>query len=728
MSNSKLSLTLAFLILIISQPAALTAQTIERPSSRPSATALKVTEAPVIDGVLEERAWSEAIPLTDFTQAEPFEGSPASERTEVRLLYDSTALFVGVTLHDSDPSQIVTTDTSRDAGLGEQDSFQLIFDTFHDLQNGFVFGTNVTGIQYDAQVRSQGGANSNWDASWEVKTATSADGWTAEFRIPLRTLRYGPPPQVWGVNFMRNIQRRRERTFWAPLARIYNLGRLSSAGELRGLELAAPRNFKILPYAVTSANRNFTPGAETDYDGDVGFDAKFGVTGSLNLDVTYNTDFAQVEVDTQQINLTRFNVRFPEKRPFFLENADLFNVGKGQDLDLFFSRRIGISNDGSLVPITGGARLSGKVAGLNVGALNIQTEEVDLERRPANNFTTLRMSRDLPSRSGIGAIFVNRSAVGEFAGTNNWNRTYGMDARMGIGERFSVSGFAAKTDTPGRTGREWAHNIDTEYDNGKTRLFFEHGITGEAFNPEAGFLRTLGGYRRTSMGFYETARQTWIRDMGFREFAPHMSYTRYDYLDGKGMRNAEMHIDNHFDWENGFFISPALNVTWEGLDRPFEVYPNVVVPAGQYASPRLTLRVNSDRRKAMFGRIQWDMGGFLSGTQRTYLQQLILRQGGRFAVDTTWTRTDIELPQGAFKTDLANMRMTYNFTPTVFTQSLIQYNSRTNRMSMNLRFHWLSTAGTGLFVVYNDTESTNGNGPVNRALIIKYVKQFDILR
>ena len=249
----------------------------------------------------------------------------------MRILYDDEAIYVGVVLHDRDPSLIVTTDTRRDASLGEMDSFQMIFDTFRDRQNGFVFGTNAAGVQYDAQVRDQGDEEASWDGSWDVQhRASTRHGWVAEFRIPLRTLRYGPAPQTWGVNFFRNIQRTRERAYWAPLPREFNLGRLSSAGELRGLELETPRNFKLLPYAVGSANRNFTPGATTDLDGDFGFDAKFGVTPSLNLDVTYNTDFAQVEVDTQQINLTRFNLRFPEKRPFFLENSGLFTIGKGE--------------------------------------------------------------------------------------------------------------------------------------------------------------------------------------------------------------------------------------------------------------------------------------------------------------------------------------------------------------------------------------------------------------
>jgi hypothetical protein len=696
----------------------------DSPRSRPVASAVLVTTAPTIDGSLDEGMWRDASPLTGFVQAEPFEGQPGSELTEVRILYDSDAIYVGVVCYDRDPSLIVTTDTRRDANLGEMDSFQIIFDTFHDRQNGFVFGTNPAGVQYDAQVRDEGGQASSWDGSWEVKTTTSGTAWTAEFRIPLRTLRYGPAPQTWGVNFFRNIQRTRERTYWAPVAREYNLGRLSSAGDLGGLTLGTPRNFKVLPYVVSSANRNFTPGAKSDVDGDIGFDAKFGITPSLNLDATYNTDFAQVEVDTQQINLSRFNLRFPEKRPFFLENSGLFAIGKGNELDLFFSRRIGLDENGSLVPIKGGGRLSGKVGGVNVGALSMQTSEVGA--RPANNFSALRVSRELPNRSGVGAMFVNRTATGSLARSSDWNRTWGADARLGVGEHVSVVGFAARTQTPGLTGRDYAYNVDSEYDDGRHRATVEYGRTGEDFNPEAGFLENEDGYRRLNLRFFETMRQERIRSWGFREFQPHATYTRFDYLDG-GLNNAELHVDNHWDWENGNRIDTALNGSWEGFREPFQIYPGVVIPVGEHGGLRFKMNANTDRRKWFFARLQWDVGRFLTGDQNSPSLQVVLRNSGRFTLDTNWAYRNITLPQGAFHTNLGNLRVTYNFSPSVFVQSLVQYNDRTSRWSTNLRFHWLETAGTGLFVVYNDTESLEGLGPVNRAFIIKYVRQFDIL-
>ena len=691
---------------------------------RPVASALHVTEAPVIDGVLDDRMWQDAMAFTGFVQAEPSEGRPGSEATEVRILYDDDAIYVGVVCHDRDPSLIVTTDTRRDAGLGAMDSFQMIFDTFRDQQNGFVFGTNAAGIQYDAQVRDQGDPEASWDGSWDVRTSVTATGWNAEFRIPLRTLRYGPAPQTWGVNFFRNIQRTRERTYWAPLARIYDLERLSSAGELRGLDLQTPRNLKLLPYVVSSANRDFTPGTTIDLAGDIGVDAKFGVTAGLNLDVTYNTDFAQVEVDTQQINLSRFNLRFPEKRPFFLENSGLFTIGKGDELDLFFSRRIGLDEDGLLVPIKGGGRLSGKVNGLNVGVLNLQTGHAGVS--PANNFSVLRVSRELPNRSGVGAMFVNRTATGSLARSSDWNRTWGADARLGVGEHVTLAGFASRTETPGLTGRDYAYNVDSEYDDGRHRATVEYGRTGEDFNPEVGFLENEDGYRRLSLRYFETMRQEKIRGWGFREWQPHVNFTRFDYLDG-GLNNAELHIDNHWDWENGNRVDTALNGSWEGFRAPFEVYPGVFVPVGEHGGLRFKLNSYTDRRKWLYARLQWDAGRFLTGNQNSPTLQVVLQNRGRFTVDTNWAYRSITLPQGAFHTNLGNMRVTYNFSPSVFVQSLIQYNDKTDRWSTNFRFHLLETAGTGFFVVYNDTESLDGLGPINRAFIVKYVRQFDIL-
>ena len=724
-----------------------TARAVEVARKRTVAT--RTAAAPVVDGLLDEAMWQEAAPITDFVQTEPVEGQPPSERTEVRILYDDKAIYVGVVCFDSEPSRIITTDSRRDSGLGDMDSFQMILDTYHDQQNGFLFGTNAVGVQYDAQVRNEGqsggggggaptlgrtsggsgaGVNVNWDGAWDVKARVTETGWTAEFAIPLRTLRYGPPPQVWGLNFTRNIQRKREQVYWSPVSRIYNLTRLSSAGELRDLNVATPRNLKIMPYALGSANRNFFASPDTDYGRDFGVDAKFGVTTSLNLDLTYNTDFAQVEVDEQQINLTRFNLLFPEKRPFFLENRGLFAVGKSGEVDLFFSRAIGIAGNGDLVPIQGGGRLTGKASGVNIGLLNMQTDDVN--ETPANNFSAVRVSKDLPNRTNVGGMFVNRTATGNLAGDNNWNRTWGLDGRLGLGEALTFQGFAARTETPGAPGEydaEHAFSAGGEYRTRDFRADVAFTEVAEAFNPEVGFLERSSEYRQVSATYFQNVRSQWLADLGFRELRPHTLYESFWTFDGS-QETGTVHMDVHMDWENGNFFSPAVNRQYEGLIEPFEVYPGVVVPPGQYAGFHTAFAGNSDRRKPLSFSGNWNYGAFLSGDQNVIVPSVTWRTGGTFSATLRWQRSDIDLPQGAFVTNLGTFRATYNFNTLMNVQGLVQYNDRTDRWSTNVRFNWQQTAATGLYVVYNDTEAFDGLGPVNRAFIVKYSYMFDVLQ
>lgn len=724
----------------------LLAQTPRAAAARPTrqATAMRTAQPPTIDGDLSDEVWRQAPVISEFVQSDPAEGQPATEQTEVRVLYDDRALYVAVDAHDRTPGAIVATDGRRDASLNDQDSFQIILDTFHDRQNGFIFGTTPGGVQYDAQVRSEGeqqstgapalgrtnsgsggGLNVNWDGAWDVKTRTSETGWTAEFVIPLRTLRYGAPPQRWGLNFGRNIQHKREQTYWSPVSRAFNITRLSSAGELIGLQVAAPRNLKLIPYAITSANRNYTPGSKTEVDANWGIDAKVGVTSGLNLDLTYNTDFAQVEVDEQQINLTRFNILFPEKRPFFLENRGLFAVGKNGEIDLFFSRKIGITDSGALVPIRGGARLTGKLpGGMNLGMLDMQTEAVGATA--ANNYGAVRVAKDLPNRSSVGGIFVNRAAVGDGAGTDNWNRTWGSDVKWGIGESWTATAFAARTETPGLAGRQSAFSSGIQYQTRKRRTFYEYTQVGEDFNPEVGFLERTDGFRQLFTGWYENVRTPWLAKHGIREWRPHYSYEGFWGFDGF-RETATLHMDNAWDFENGNMFSPAMNVQWEGLRKPFQVYKGIVVPAGHYTSPHAAALWNSDRRKWISVSGSYAIGGFLSGHQNSWAPQVNIRRGAALTSTLRWTVSDVHLPQGHFTTNLGSLKVAYNFSPLLNLQALVQYNDVTHRWSTNLRFNWLQSGGAGLYVVYNDTESMNGLGPVNRAFIVKYSRMFDVL-
>jgi hypothetical protein len=354
--------------------------------ARPTMAAAPAAQPPTVDGdVLGDPAWRVATPADTFWQESPEEGAPASEQTEVRIVYTPDTLYVGVVCRDRGPTGIIVSGARRDVPLIDTDSFQIIFDTYRDRLNGFVFGTNPAGIEYDGQVTNEGqgggglgggqsqqtgaggGFNLNWDGAWEVRAQIADFGWSAEFAIPFRTIRFpAGSTEPWGVNFQRNIRRRNERAYWSPITRQYNLYRLSHAGTLTGLHTPTFRNFRVTPFALANLVQSGERPVDAALLGDIGLDAKFNPTPSLTLDGTVNTDFAQVEVDEQQINLDRFNVFYPEKRPFFLENAGFFTVGNPGEVDLFFSRRIGIGSDGEVVPIHGGARLSGKVNAYSV--------------------------------------------------------------------------------------------------------------------------------------------------------------------------------------------------------------------------------------------------------------------------------------------------------------------------------------------------------------------------
>lgn len=726
--------------------AAIPCSTAEESSIR-VAQARAVDVAPVIDGRLDESVWLQADVITGFVQSEPLEGEPASERTEVRILYTGRTLYIGVICYDSDPSQLVIADTRRDSNLDEMDAFLMILDTYRDRQSGFVFATNPAGLEYDGQVTNEGegggggppgagsrtqsgsggGFNLNWDASWSVRTNISEIGWTAEFAIPLRNLRYdSTKPQVWGVNFQRNIRRKRETVYWSPVSRIYNLHRLSSAGELQNLSLETPRNFKFTPYALGTSERDYTLARDSEINGEWGADAKFGITPSLNLDLTYNTDFAQVEVDEQQINFTRFNLFFPEKRPFFLENAGFFAMGSARQIELFFSRRIGIGEGGVPVPIQAGARLSGKAGEYNVGFLNMQTERVE-GLSPANNYTVASLSRDLPNRSNLGVLFVNRTATGDDAGENNWNRTYGLSGKLGVGEMWTFDGFVARTQTPGATGPEHALEARGRYERRGGYVRLGYAEVGHDFNPEVGFLRR-SNYRHFETNVGRNLRPESIPWL--REIRPHASYRGFWDFDGF-KETEQVHIDAlPLDFENGASFNPTVNVTVEGLKEPFEIFPGIVVPPGSYRNTEFVPRWNTNLAKPLSYSGGWDYGGFLSGKQNIFSSTIAYRFGSKLNTSVEWTYSDIYLREGSFETNLGRLRINYSFTPLINVQSLLQYNDSIDTWSANVRFSWLVTAGTGLFVVFNTAEGLGDvlMGPQKRSFIVKYTHQFDLLR
>ena len=703
---------------------------------RPALTVLQVEAGPVLDGrVMDDPVWQGVPVSTGFIQTTPDEGEPASQRTEIRVTHTGTKLFIGIIAFDTDVDAIVVSDSRRDASLNETDALQIIFDTFRDGQNGFVFGTNPSGLQYDGQVtregeggfgsgNSGGGFNINWDGVWDVKTHVGENSWSAEFAIPFTTLRYpAEEVQSWGFNVQRNIRRRNETAYWSPLERQFNLFRVSNAGRLDGLQVPSQKNFQFVPYLLTEFSDIGAQGKETD--GEAGFDIKYSITPSMTLDLTYNTDFAQVEVDEVQVNLDRFNLFFPEKRPFFLENAGQFSVGDGGDIELFFSRRIGISEDGEVIPIVGGARVSGKVNRTNVGFLYMQTEELG-NTEAADDFLVARVNQELDNRSSIGAMFVNREGTGSLAGPDDKNSTFGVDGRWGLGEYIQFSGFAAKTDTPGLNGDDYAYSVKGELDSEHWSGNLSYTQVREDFNPEVGFLRREA-YKNPG-GFILYRHRPENNPFGLHEIRPHVSYNAfYTFDDFK--ESARVHADTHWEFVSSAEIHTGINFVHEGLLEPFEISEGIFIPPGSYNNREAQLVGQTNRGAPLSLRMTARIGGFFSGDRVQIASTVRWRHGERFTSELNWTRNDVDLPTGNFVTDLGRVRLSYTMSQRSTLQALFQYNNVDEVWSTNLRYSWLRSANTGLFVVYNDSRGFGGfdGEEPNRSILIKYSHLFNLL-
>ena len=707
-------------------------------------TAVRASGPVRIDGRLDDAAWQDAPLMSDFIQRAPWDGQPATERTEVRTLFDDEALLIGVWAYDSNVDGIVPGEAIRDYQVEDSDAVVIILDTYRDEQNGFVFGTTPAGIEYDGQVANEGqgggfflggglnsrqrqqagaggGFNKNWDGSWTVATTRDARGWYAEFRIPFNTLRYGSENSSWGFNVSRRIRRKNEESFWSPVPREFSLYRLNYAGELAGLELPFRRLGTVTPYVLGSTARDYQTEDEFDQSSEVGGEAKLQLTQGLTLDLTVNTDFAQVEVDDQQVNLTRFSLLFPEKRPFFLENAGFFTVGGG-GADLFFSRNIGIAG-GQQVPILGGGRISGKAAGLNVGLLHIVTDDLD-GVTAGNAYSVARVARELPNRSRVGGIVVNRS--GDLDGDHN--RTFALDGQVGIGEAVTLSSFVGRTETPGLGLDDHIVDLNLGWSSRNWRGSAQARDVGEHFNPEVGFA-PREGYR-----YYQLFNMYYIRpESGLREIRPHVSY--FTYLARKEgvardfQESARLHVDAHFEWPDGMVFSPAMNWVREGLVQPFAIRgTDVVVAPGTYEGWEAAWRFNTNSSADVSFDAGIDWGSFLSGDRRGGFTTVTFRHGSAFSTALRVEYNDVELAEGSFQTTLAGVNLGYFFTPRIYVQSLIQYSDQIDRWSANVRFGWLNTAGTGLFIVYNDVQGVDDlSGPLGRSFIVKFTRQFNVL-
>jgi hypothetical protein len=487
------------------------------------------------------------------------------------------------------------------------------------------------------------------------------------------------------------------------------------------------RNFRITPYALGNVFESGIRPVGTDTDYDFGADVKYSITPSLTLDATINTDFAQVEVDDQQVNLDRFTLFFPEKRPFFLENAGFFSVGNPGEVDLFFSRRIGIGDNGQSIPILGGGRVSGKAGKFNVGLLNMQTSDYE-ETVASTNFSVMRVSRDLPNRSSLGAIFTNRQGTGDLAADNEYGRTFGIDGKLGIGMTTVISGFASKTETPGVEESDHAFNLRSQTNRPQWDLNVGVQEVGNGFNPAIGFL-SRRGYRKGDVMLMTRFRPDDF--LKLQEIRPHTTYRGFWGLDDF-QETGFWHIDSHWQFRDSTEIHTGMNVTREGVRTPFEIYPGVFVPPGTYDHAEAQLVAMSNQGAPFSVQMRVTAGGFFGGERLALNPTIKFRAGDALTTELNYQRNDISLPGGDFVTNLVRTRVSYSFSPRIFTQALIQYNDRADLWSMNFRFGWLQAANTGLFVVYTDTRGLydlfDRPERTDRSFIVKYSYMLDLFR
>ena len=707
-------------------------------TNRPTAGATKIDVVPTMDGeVINDPLWESIEPIQDLLQTQPNFGESATEKTEIRIAYSSTVFYLSVVCYDSQPQNLVISDARRDAALDNTDSFLFILDTYNDGQNGFVFGTNSMGVEYDAQVdnegqgnfnanRQQGGViggfNLNWDASWEVKSKVGDFGWSAEFAIPLKSIRYNSgTDQIWGINFRRNIRKTNEIDYWSPIPIGFDIKRLSLAGKLTGLDLKNQGNLKMIPYGLVQVSKDWEKYPPlTEQKADAGVDLKYSITPSLTLDLTYNTDFAQVEVDEQQVNLDRFNLFFPEKRPFFLENAGIFTVGSPGEVDLFFSRKIGIGDGGSVVPILGGARLSGKINKTNIAVLNMFTDDVFEDGIEKNNYAVYRVKHEFKQRSSIGAAMISRTGLGDTP--EDYNRTYAVDGKWGFGKKAQVLGFYSKSISPDDSLGNHAFKLQAQYEWNNLNINTGYTEVGESFNPEVGFLLRESFRKPEFLVLYHVRpKDKW----GLLELRPHVSYRGYWDFDGF-QQTGFLHVDNHWEWKNGIEIHTGINFTTEGVANPFEIASSVIIPDSTFKHSEAQIVVMTNKSKMISLNTRSVVGGYFGGKRYAHSGTINLRFGDKFNSSFTLSRNDYRLPYGNFVTNILSSRISYSFTPRIFTQSLIQYNSVLDLWSANVRFGILKQANSGLFIVYN--EIIQGTSTLNRSFIIKYSFLFDVIK
>jgi hypothetical protein len=691
-----------------------------------TARAVRIDEPIEIDGVLDESAWSAAPIARTFTQNQPNTGAPALYATEVRILFDEDNLYIGAINYDPDPDSATVNDITEDFDFQSSDVFGLILDSLDDDRSGFLFNVNPRGGWIDAQVTNDGQMNLDWDAVWEVQTTRNSEAWIAEYRIPFRTLRFSNAPvQEWGINMQRLVRRFNETSHWTPLPPRYGITRISMAGRLEGLEgLRRGQNLKIKPFVVAGFSQSRSPGDPfadwlTEHDFDGGVDAKYGLTQSLTLDATYRTDFAQVEVDEQQVNLTRFNLFFPEKREFFLENAGTFNfggTGGGENVIPFFSRRIGLSSQGTPIPIVGGARLTGKIGRYDVGVLTMTTESTPTSA--SNTYTVARVKQNVLSNSWVGGIITNRDS----SISGDYNRTFGADVHLRFFNKMDIDSYILSSNTPGLVGGNLARKVAVEWRDDEFTIRSGYQGVQPNFNPEVGFLRRANAIQYTGQAAWNPLIESsdLIRNL---TFGAELEY--YESSTNGAIESRTKSLNMGVRFQNQAAIDFSVDENFERLAEDFPIRIGLPIPMGDHRFSQYRLQASADptERVTGGGSLQW--GDFWDGTRKSFSGNVTVRPNFRSNIRLDFSRNEVALADGRFTTNLIGLRFVYALNPRAFFNAFIQYNSDRNEVISNLRFNIIHRPLSDLFVVYNDRRSTENAQTLDRALIVKFTNLFD---